>query len=294
MGGTNARSDGSVDLVVGSNTVTVEVTAQDGQTKNLYVVTVTRPVEPDSDDATLGTLTLTNPKNSLDVELDPMFTPGDTYYENNGVGNDVTHVVVVAKPTDSNTQSVQLQVDGTDSGDKAALADGVTVDLADPGVANVLTIKVTAEDGNATETYTIKLTRNSPPLSGVTTLYSLVLRDLTQTPVILDPEFVVGGENGTSFAVSVDHGVTKVEVIAAATDTSGASVEITGADPGGFVSLNVGDNTIEVVVTAQDVNFTQTHTVTVTRGRPLRPTMLRTLSFPDGGRRGRRPHLRCL
>ena len=59
--------------------------------------------------------------------------------------------------------------------------------------------------------------------------------------------------------------MTKLEVLPSLEDPDGAMVEITGADPGGFVSLVVDQNTIEVVVTAEDVNFTETYTVTVTR-----------------------------
>ena len=267
--GTDADTDGSVDLVVDSNTVTVEVTAQDGQTKNLYVVTVTRPVEPSSTDATLGALELTNPKNSLAVDLDSAFSASDTYYAA-AVGNDVTQVVVVAKPTDSDAESVQLQVDGADpgndpaNGDKTALADGVTVDLGEPNVATVLTIKVTAEDGNATATYTVVVTRSLPPLRGVMTLDNLVLRDLSQTVMTLTPVFA---QDETEYRMSVDHGVTKLEVIPSLTDADGATVEITDADPGGFVPLDVvGENVITVVVTAQNGTATATYTVTVTRG----------------------------
>ena len=280
MGGTDADdTDGSVDLVVGSNTVTVEVTAQDGQTKNLYVVTVTRPAEPDSDDATLGTLTLTNPSNSLPVDLDDPFVASDTHYAAEP-GNSVTQVVVVAKPSDADAELVQMHVDGTDSGaDKAALAGGVTVDLAEPGVAKVLSIKVTAEDGNATETYIVTVTRDLPPPRGVTTLDSLELRDLSQTEMTLTPVFA---QDETEYTMSVDHGVTKLEVIAKPTDASGATVAatvggtvgqggtITGgtpADVGGFVPLDVvGENVIRVVVTAENGTDTETYTVTVTRG----------------------------
>ena len=41
LGGTE-DSDGTVDLVVGTNAITVEVTAEDGTTMQTYTVTVTR------------------------------------------------------------------------------------------------------------------------------------------------------------------------------------------------------------------------------------------------------------
>ena len=198
--------------------VTIEVTAEDG-TFNVYEVEITRPAEPDSDDVTLMTLTLTNPKNLIEVELNPSFTSGTTTTHfvagdsiTQRVGNDVTQVVVVAKPTDPAAESVQLWVANvellaasTDSEKKAALAGGVTVDLAEqPGVAKVLSIKVTAEDGNSNSTYIVTITRDFPPPRGVTTLDSLVLRDLAQSRVTLDPLFA---KEVTSYATSVDHGV---------------------------------------------------------------------------------------
>ena len=49
------ETDGAVSLSAGSNVITVEVTAEDGQTMRTYSVTVTRPV---SDNAYLIFLTL--------------------------------------------------------------------------------------------------------------------------------------------------------------------------------------------------------------------------------------------
>ena len=50
LGGTE-DSDGTVDLVVGTNAITVEVTAEDGTTMQTYTVTVTRPATPPDDPA---------------------------------------------------------------------------------------------------------------------------------------------------------------------------------------------------------------------------------------------------
>ena len=50
-------SDGVIDLNVGSNVITIEVTAEDGSTTQTYTVTVTRD-EPTSTDASLSALTL--------------------------------------------------------------------------------------------------------------------------------------------------------------------------------------------------------------------------------------------
>ena len=52
-----ADADGTVALAVGINVITIEVTAEDGETTQTYSVTVTR-AEPLSTDATLSGLTL--------------------------------------------------------------------------------------------------------------------------------------------------------------------------------------------------------------------------------------------
>ena len=50
-------ADGTVDLVAGYNVITVEVTAQDGTTKQTYTVTVLRAQPDPDDDSTDDTIT---------------------------------------------------------------------------------------------------------------------------------------------------------------------------------------------------------------------------------------------
>ena len=77
-------ADGVIPLNVGSNVITVEVSAEDGQTTKTYTVTVTRaeaPAPPASDDATLNGLTLSG----VDIGA---FDPATTEYAAS-VANDV-------------------------------------------------------------------------------------------------------------------------------------------------------------------------------------------------------------
>ena len=269
--------------------VTIEVFAEsyDSATnptaKNLYVVDITRPVDPATTDATLDTLALKHPKSDIDIALS---TVSDTYYTAS-VGNSVDQVKVVAVPTNQAGATLQLQVGGvvvqdaaSQDVDKDDLAGGVIVDLDSPGTY-FLAVVVTAENGTTTKTYNVEVTRDARPLRTDTTLYNLVLRDVTQTPVTLDPVFIEGGQNATEFTASVAHGVTKLEVIPTATDGDGAEVAVTVGgtvvggivtggtddDVGGFVPLDTagGDNVIHVLVTAEDDMTTGIHTVTVTR-----------------------------
>ena len=263
---------------VGSYTVTLELTAQDQTTTGLYVVTVTRPEEPASDDATLGSLRLEKAADAVEVKLDSPLADDDIFYEAE-VGNAVTSIKIFAEPTDPDVQSIELQVGGVtdNTADKATLEAGHTVSLSEG--TTILTLIVTAQDGND-KTYTIHVVRLERPLPGTAILAELVLKDVAQAELTLDPVFVRDGEPGQDpYATSVDNGVNRVHVTATATDTL-ATVEVmvggteqdgtitgaTDADSEGFVALAVagGDNTVRVVVTAQD-GSKLIYEITVTR-----------------------------
>ena len=133
-------ADGVIPLAVGSNVITVEVTAEDGNTAKTYTVTMTR-AEPPSTDPTLGNLTLSG------INIGP-FDSATTEY-NASVANDVDETTVT--PTvngDGATYAIKLG-GVTDADGVIPLAVG----------SNVITIEVTAEDRNATRTYTVTVTR---------------------------------------------------------------------------------------------------------------------------------------
>ena len=264
---------GSVSVplaTVGSYTVTVGVTAENTTTKKFYVFTTTRPEKPADNDATLGELTVRDAESEFDVVLDPVFASGDTGKTYRAeVKHGVMSIAVHAKPSNHPVATAQLMKANEPVGDSATLASdaGQTVSLTQG--TNVLTINVTAEDGSIWASV-IEVVQLPPGPRTNTRLANLVLRDLSQTVMTLTqaaaPEVTEFAPEVTEYTMLVDHGVTKLEVIPSREDPNGATVEITGADPGGFVPLDVvGENTIEVVVTAEDVNFTETYTVTVTR-----------------------------
>ena len=265
--------NGSVSVplaTVGSYTVTVGVTAEDTTTKKFYVFTTTRPEKPADNDATLGELTVRDAESEFDVVLDPVFASGDTGKTYRAeVKHGVMSIAVHAKPSNHPVATAQLMKANEPVGDSATLASdaGQTVSLTQG--TNVLTINVTAEDGSIWASV-IEVVQLPPGPRTNTRLANLVLRDLSQTVMTLTqaaaPEVTEFAPEVTEYTMLMDHGVTKLEVIPSREDPGGATVEITGADPGGFVPLDVvGENTIEVVVTAEDVNFTETYTVTVTR-----------------------------
>jgi hypothetical protein len=129
-------------------------------------------------------------------------------------------------------------------------------------------VKVTAQDGTTTSTYTITVTR-AASLSNVATLSGLTLSSGT-----LSPGFATGT---TSYTASVLNDTSTVTVTPTRTEANatiqvrvnaGSYAAVTSGSASGSLSLNVGSNTINVLVTAQDGTTTATYTITVTRHVP--------------------------
>jgi uncharacterized protein with beta-barrel porin domain len=140
---TSGSPSGSISLVVGANTITTVVTAQDGTTTQTYTVVVTRAAALSSV-ATLSSLALSS------GTLSPVFASGTTSYTAS-VGNAVTAITVTPTVTESHatvTVNGTLVTSGSPSG-SISLAVG----------ANTITTVVTAQDGTTTQTYTVVVTR---------------------------------------------------------------------------------------------------------------------------------------
>ncbi len=114
---------------------------------------------------------------------------------------------------------------------------------------NTFSVKVTAEDGTTTKTYTLNIVRSAT--SSVATLSNLGI-----TPEEYD--FTTFTSGTTSYEVDVPYEAEVIEIYAEAT-SSRATVTGTGEK-----TLEVGTNTFEVIVTAED-GTTQTYTLIITR-----------------------------
>ena len=232
-------SDGVIDLAVGSNVITIAVTAEDGNTTRTYTVTVTR-AEPPSTDATLSGLTLSG---GIDFGT---FASGTTSYTAQ-VGNDVLQTTVTPTANDSAATYVIKLGGVTDS-------DGV-IDLAVG--SNVITVEVTAEDDSTTRTYTVTVTRAEPPSTDAS------LSALTLSGV----DFGTFASGTTSYTAQVANSVSQTTVTPTVNDSGASYVIRLGAvvDADGVVLLSVGSSVITVAVTAEDDSTTRTYTATVTR-----------------------------
>jgi gliding motility-associated-like protein len=227
----------------GLNTITVIVTAQDGTTKDTYTIAVTRF---SSSIATLSKLTVSS------GTLTPGSATGTTSYTDY-VANTVDTIALRAITTDPNA---------TETINGNAVPEGTVSPYMPLSVGvNTITVIVTAQDGVTKDTYTIAVTRL---LSNVATLSKLTVSSGTLSPV-----FATGT---TSYTDNVANAVETIAVRAITIDPL-ATEMINGTPvPEGTISpympLNVGINTIPVVVTAEDGRTTETYTITVTRAAP--------------------------
>ena len=231
--------DGTVPLAVGENVIAIEVTAEDGETIITYEVAVTR-AEPLSNDATLSGLTLSG------VTL--AFDPAATGYTAS-VANDVTETTVTPA-TNHDGAAYAIKLDGVVD------EDGVIL-LAVGG--NVITIEVTAEDGETTRTYTVTVTRaEAPPEpeatatvdlspSGPVTEGTEITVTMTFTGLTLDSEAnlvfradVVDADACEGEGIGVDRNMSKVDE-----DPETRTGTIATACP-------AGDYTLEVSISSSD------------------------------------------
>ena len=141
---TSGTVSASIPLTVGPNTITTEVTAQDGITTDTYTVTVTRA--PGSD-ATLADLSA-----NLGV-LAPAFSSAITAYADS-VANTVTSITVT--PTTHDNNATVIVNGATITSGTASAAIPLTIG------ENTITIVVTAQDGVTTDTYTLIVYRGGP------------------------------------------------------------------------------------------------------------------------------------
>jgi hypothetical protein len=158
-----------ISLSVGSNPVSVAVTAQDGATVNTYTIAVTRAASSNADLSNLAISSGT---------LSPAFSSATQAYSATVVSdnNAITATPTVADATATVTVNNVAVASGTASG-------AITLSLG----SNVLTVVVTAQDGVTTRTYTVDVTY-LPPSSCT---YSLSPLDLSNLAAAGGPATIV-------------------------------------------------------------------------------------------------------
>ena len=248
-------SSASLPLAVGKNTISTVVTAQDGVTTKAYTVIITRAA---SDNANLNNLTLNNGL------LTPAFATGTNSYTTN-VSNASTSVTITPAVSDS---TATVTVNGV------AVNPGASSNVALTVGANTIAAVVTAQDGTTTNTYTVTVFR--APSTDAT------LAGLSVNSGALSPMFAAGT---TSYTDSVSYTTSSIAITPIANDPT-AKIMVNGnAVISGATStalpLNIGINTIAVVLTAQDGTTTNTYNVTVIRA-PSNDASLASLKLSSG------------
>ena len=249
-------ADGTVYLSEGGITIiTAEVTAEDG-TPMIYTVTVTRNMAgaPLSSDASLGALSLTG------ITLSPVFA-SETYAYTASVVNTVDEVTVT--PTKNDTEATIEYLDASDMtlADDDTSTAGHQVTLAEGD--NVINVKVTAEDGSTTLTYTVTVNRpaaanNAPVFSGTTPTRSIAENTAANQnvgaviPAATDAdndtlEYSMEGTEAASF--TFDASARRIKTSAALDFEAKNSYSVTVKADDGTASA-----TIDVTITVTDVD----------------------------------------
>jgi len=205
----------------------------DAVTANLSSKTITlgasQPAK--SNDATLKSLGVTG------QTLSPSFSANTTSYTVN-VPND--------------TKSVTLTGTANHSGAKVTGLGSVNL-TGDTTTANV---KVTAEDGSTTKTYTVKIVREADPVSKSN---DATLKGLSISGYNITPTF---NPSTTEYQLTIPNNATEV-IVNATKNNSNAKVEVNGAR-----NLAVGNNKVTVKVTAED-GTVKNYVIHVTRQEPI-------------------------
>jgi len=239
----SAQASPDISLVVGKNTITVGVMAENGD-ESVYSIVVTRAnngLGSLSEDATLSNLTLS------DGTLSPVFdSTVETYTAT--VGYSVSAIMVTS--TTSNDYA-QLKTNGIPrTSGQASGAIGLTVG------DNDIDVEVTAENGDK-KTYTITVTResNGPVLSNDATLSNITVSGFT-----LSPAFSAAIMDYTS-----DVNVGTVSIYATATDDN-AKITLDGTvlsanKTNVSVMILSGEKTISIEVLAENNVTRRTYNV---------------------------------
>ncbi|MCY4583527.1 MAG: cadherin-like beta sandwich domain-containing protein [Chloroflexi bacterium] len=239
--------DEVISLSSGCNNITVEVTAEDGQTTQTYTVAVT---VLDASFANLCDLKMSGIVVQDRSDGQP-FRPSWLWYENFGGLPYATSQTTLTYALGDPEASVVIKVDDVEDDDGVfPLNEGFTT----------VRVSVTSEDGDTTTTYEVILYRHYASRNA--TLSALTLSDV---------DFGSFSRQTISYTVKEHEGVahtTTETTVTAKTDHVDSSyvVKLNGVeDDDGVIPLATGDNVISVVVTAQDGTSTKTYTVTVKR-----------------------------
>ncbi len=263
---------GAIALSVGSNAISVVVTAADGTTMQTYTVTITRQ----SSNANLSGLAATTSTSSTGpftaLTLTPSTFSATTTSYTATVANSRTHAKVT--PTVAHSSATVTVAGTTVSSGSPSGAIALSVG------SNAISVVVTAEDGTTTQTYTVTITRQSSNanLSGLTATTS---ESSTGTFTALNIGTFAAAT--TSYTATVafarTHAKLTPTVAHSAATVTVQGTTVSSGSASGAIALSVGSNAITVRVTAQD-GTTKDYTVTITRQAEAAPPAVSLSASP--------------
>ena len=215
---------------------------------------VAQAVSATSHTAVLSALSLAQTDDTATaVDLSPAFDADTTsytavVYDALNAPVDEIAVTATADPAQDSAPDIAKAVIKPDDADGDTDGHQVSLDVGE----NTIEIVVTSAGGESTRTYMVKVTRVA---ASDATLSAL---SLSADGADLSPKFDADTE---MYTASVANSVATTDVTATATHT-GATATVIPAQTG--ATLNVGENTIKVVVRAAD-GTTKTYTIVVTK-----------------------------
>lgn len=180
-------------------------------------------------DATLSSLKIPN------TTLSPKFDKNVTDYE--ASIKDITEITINAIPTDSNAKIMISE-------NYKNLVKG----------ENIIKVSVTAENGQVTKTYNIKVNLSLTPTEEEKQKASTVLKNIKVKNYDID-----FSSDTKKYTLTVPYKINKLKISAEA-ENPNSKIEIDKAN-----NLKVGKNIIKIVVTSEDEENTDTYQLTVTR-----------------------------
>ena len=244
---------------------TITTTATSSSPVGVYPIVASGAVDPNyTITYVAGTLAITSPDDASlrnlrlsSGTLSPAFDTDTKSYTIGGeYGNKTTSITVT--PVSSNPNST-ITVDGNSV--KSGKGSVVPLSVG----SNTITVVVVSKDGQATETYTLTVTRLA-----LTNAYLSFLK-IDNGQFALTPSFVF---NTLGYAATVPYSNSSITVTPSAFTGQSETIAVNGTpvtsgSASGAIALTQGDNTITILVTAEDGTTTQTYTLTVTRAAPI-------------------------
>ncbi len=238
----------SLSMSDGSNTVELQVTAEDATTTKTYTISVYR----------LSAQALLSALSTSSGTLSPAFDANTASYavSLSNAASSLTVTATTAQP--GATMQVRVSSEVWQAAASGSPSPPLSLNVGD----NAVEVKVTAEDGLTSNTYTVTAHRKSVDAD----LCGLVPSAGTLSPVF--------DASIASYTTNVGNAVSSITVTATASyslSTIEAQVNgggwqtCTSGTPSPSLSLNVGDNTVVVRVTAEDGSPQKSYNLTVRR-----------------------------